>query len=164
MRAFLDLVPASCEQVRASISGDIAAIELIPEWRAVTSGDSIAAATAPPPPPWAANPEAWPSRITNDMLLQQPANEQIQRLHPVRAVERERAGAVIMEGRALADGTFVWRIVGVSPTRWGFEDAAWRVGALYRTRAAFEDGRTTVGAPFFVVLGFTRTSKPFIQY
>ena len=89
MRAFLDLVPASCEQVRASISGDIAAIELIPEWRAVTSGGSIAAATAPPPPPWAANPEAWPSRITNAMLLQQPANEQIQRLHTVRAVERE---------------------------------------------------------------------------
>jgi hypothetical protein len=155
LNAVRELVPTACESVRQSISRNIAFIEALPEWRAMGANGSITAAIPPSAP---TNAQNWPAQLTPDMMLLRPSEEQIWALHPVRARERGRFGAVIMEGRALPDGSFVWRIISASPVGWGFEDAALRVGALYRAPPTLTDGRTTVGAVFQTVVGFTAPS------
>jgi hypothetical protein len=165
LSALLDVVPRTCDSLRQRIDRELASINNQPEWRIEDPKGAIVPAEAPPPPHWASDPETWPASITTEMLLQRPSEWQIFDLHPQRARERGRVGAVIMEGRARRDGTFVWRIIDTSPTGWGFEYAALRVGALYRAPATFADGRTTEGAPFLTVVAFTAPPpRPRVQY
>jgi len=88
-------------------------------------------------------------------MVARPSPDQILVSIPDEAAERDLAGAVILEGRVLEDGTLVWRVLSVSSPGWHFEDAAIRVGSRYRAPERFPDGRRTTGASFVAVIGFT---------
>lgn len=151
LRELEQSLPQECVRLRASLAQAIVRMAEDSRWRMFRDGQIVEVA---PPPAQPFNSGVWPVQLSVEMLAKRPSVDEVRRLHPERARERGQVGAVIVEGRVRDDGTLAWRVMDVTPTGWGFEDAALRAGALYEAPLHFEDGRTTVGASFMTVIVF----------
>jgi hypothetical protein len=150
------LVPAACARQQAMLQAIIAAAQATPDWVFVDRDGIVRPVDPPAEPAWAADAEIWPRMLSDADMLVAPTQAQIDALHPPRALDRGRFGAVILEGRVREDGTIAWRPARASPAGWGFEAAALHAAAIYVAPLTFADGRTTIGSTFRAVIRFTR--------
>jgi hypothetical protein len=163
LRALADETPQRCDIVHRGIEQLLARAAQNSAWRALDEQGQIVIVDPPASMSREVEVATFRGTITADMMEARPSQEDVNRLHPRRAREREQVGAVILEGLVTSDGTLVWRVENEAPIGWGFGDAAIRAAALFRAPTMYE-GRPTVGARYHTVIAFTAPPIRVIYY
>ncbi len=97
----------------------------------------------PPTPPAPPAPLAPPTPpvVTNPDWVRRPTSRDVGRFFPVRAIERDRSGVVVLHCTVRIDGTLSCVVNSEDPSGWGFGAAALNLSRAFQMVPATVDGQ-----------------------
>ena len=108
-----------------------------------------------PPAPVATPAPPRPSVIVRPNWISRPTAEQFARYYPQRALEDEQEGQAVLSCRVTASGQVTaCTIVGESPSRAGFGEAALKLARFFRMSPLTKDGQPVEGGSVRVPISF----------